>query len=132
MPKRVPPLSVKTLASVRPCEKPIDACKTKAHSFVQWVRQPSDAPLMAASATFALKAGVWFRRGRRFIVSPDSRATACPPSGRNSTYRPVQISEASSKRNHMTKIFVLVLCLISSPVLAQTHNQPSNHNTTSP
>src|SRR3990172_1545212 len=29
---------------------------------------------MAASATFALKAGVWFRRGRRFIVSPDSRA----------------------------------------------------------
>src|SRR5450759_4337936 len=51
---------------------------------------------MAASATFALKAGVWFRRGRRFIVSPDSRATACPPSGRNSTYRPVQISGTSS------------------------------------
>ena len=29
---------------------------------------------MAASATFALKAGVWFRRGRLLIVSPDSRA----------------------------------------------------------
>src|SRR5215207_3583840 len=29
---------------------------------------------MAASATFALKAGVWFRRGRLFICSPDSRA----------------------------------------------------------
>src|ERR1700682_1994015 len=29
---------------------------------------------MAASATFALKAGVWFRRGRLFIVSPDSLA----------------------------------------------------------
>src|SRR6202163_2761110 len=25
---------------------------------------------MAASATFALKAGVWFRRGRLFMVSP--------------------------------------------------------------
>src|SRR6266542_805058 len=51
---------------------------------------------MAARATFALKAGVWFRRGRLVIVSPDSRATACPLSGRNSTYRPVQISETSS------------------------------------
>src|SRR5215471_19080389 len=51
---------------------------------------------MAASATFALKAGVWFRRVRRFIVSPDSLGTACPQSGRNSTYRPVQISGASS------------------------------------
>ena len=29
---------------------------------------------MAASATFALKAGVWFRRARLFMVSPDSRA----------------------------------------------------------
>src|SRR4051812_11234508 len=51
---------------------------------------------MAASATFALKAGVWFRRGRRCMVSPDSQATACPPSGRNSTYRPVQISGTGS------------------------------------
>src|ERR1019366_2443658 len=51
---------------------------------------------MAASATFALKAGVRFRRGRLLMVSPDSRSTACPPSGRNSTYRPVQISGASS------------------------------------
>ena len=51
------------------------------------------SPLMAASATpSALKAGVWFRRGRLFIVSPDSRGTACPLSGRNSNYRPVQIS----------------------------------------
>ena len=32
------------------------------------------SPLMAASATFALKAGVWFRRARLLIVSPDSRA----------------------------------------------------------
>src|SRR5207244_6938739 len=51
---------------------------------------------MAASATFALKAGVWFRRGRLCMVSPDSQATACPLSGRNSTYRPVQISGTGS------------------------------------
>ena len=31
-----------------------------------------------------LKAGVWFRRGRLLIVSPDSLGTACPLSGRNS------------------------------------------------
>jgi hypothetical protein len=51
---------------------------------------------MAASATFALKAGVWFRRSRLLMVSPDSRSTACPPSGTNSTYRPVQISGTGS------------------------------------
>src|SRR4051794_41071933 len=32
------------------------------------------------------------------MVSPDSQATTCLPSGRNSTYRPVQISGASSDR----------------------------------
>src|SRR5262245_35100235 len=51
---------------------------------------------MAASATFAFKAGVWFRRGRLDMVSPDSQATACLPSGRNSTYRLVQISATGS------------------------------------
>ena len=44
----------------------------------------------------ALKPGVWFRRGRLLIVSPDSMGTACPLSGRNSTYRLVQILEAGS------------------------------------
>src|SRR5882757_5455140 len=53
-------------------------------------------PLIAANATFALNAGVWFRRARLLIVSPDSSGTACPLSGRNSTYPPVQISGASS------------------------------------
>jgi hypothetical protein len=43
-----------------------------------------------------LKAGVWFRRGRLVIVSPDSLGTACPLSGRNSTYRLVQISGTGS------------------------------------
>src|ERR1700732_3769637 len=55
---------------------------------------------MAASATFALKVAVWFRRGRLFMVSPDSLGTACPLSGRNSTYRSVQISETSSEKAH--------------------------------
>src|SRR5258705_5035541 len=52
---------------------------------------------MAARATLALKPGVWFRRGRLLIVSPDSLGTACPLSGRNSTYRLVQFLEAGSK-----------------------------------
>jgi hypothetical protein len=51
---------------------------------------------MAASATLASKAGVWFRRARLCMVAPDSQGTACPSSGRNSTYRPVQIYGASS------------------------------------
>jgi hypothetical protein len=50
------------------------------------------------NTTFALKAGVWFPRGRLFMVSPDSQGTACPLSGRNSTYRPVQISGIGSYR----------------------------------
>jgi hypothetical protein len=54
--------------------------------------------LMAARATLALKPGVWFRRGRLLIVSPDSLGTACPLSGRNSTYRLVQILEAGSSK----------------------------------
>src|SRR6201997_2594935 len=56
------------------------------------------SPLIAAIATFALKAGVWFRRDRRFMVSSDSQAPACPLSGRNSTYRPVQNSGSTSHR----------------------------------
>src|ERR1700688_4888453 len=51
---------------------------------------------MAAIAAFALKAGVWFRRGRLVIVSPDSLGTTRQLSGRNSTYRPVQISGTGS------------------------------------
>src|SRR5262249_52569383 len=56
------------------------------------------SPLIAAIATFALKADVWFRRGLLLMLSPDSRAKSCPLSGRSSTYRPVQILEAGSTR----------------------------------
>jgi hypothetical protein len=54
------------------------------------------SPLTAASATFALKAGVRLRRGRLAKVFPDSQASACLPSGRNSAYRPAQISGTRS------------------------------------
>src|SRR3954447_10511859 len=53
------------------------------------------SPRTAAKATFALKAGVWFWRGRFVMVSP-VRHTSWPLSGRNSTYPAVQISKASS------------------------------------
>jgi hypothetical protein len=48
------------------------------------------SPLIAAKATFALKAGECFRRGLLFMDAPDSRAQACPLSGRDSTYRTVR------------------------------------------
>ena len=35
------------------------------------------------------------------MVSPDSQAPACPPSGRNSTYRPVQIFGAGSNHHEV-------------------------------
>jgi hypothetical protein len=44
-----------------------------------------------------LKAGVWFRRGRLVIVSPDLQPFWLL-SGRNSTDPAVQISRASSTR----------------------------------
>src|SRR3954451_16475621 len=53
------------------------------------------SPRTAARATFALKAGVWFRRGRLVIVSPGLQPFWLL-SGRNSTYPAVQISRASS------------------------------------
>jgi hypothetical protein len=56
-----------------------------------WVKVIS--PLMAANATFDLKAGVWFRRTRLPIVSSGSLGTALR---QKFTYRPVQISGAGS------------------------------------
>jgi len=53
------------------------------------------SPLTAASATYALNAGVWFRRGRLLMVSP-VRPPSWPPTGRNSHYPAVQILPASS------------------------------------
>jgi hypothetical protein len=52
---------------------PLDATHVNRRKF-----SDQERCLPAASATFALKAGVWFRRGRLLMVSPDSRDTACP------------------------------------------------------
>jgi hypothetical protein len=49
----------------------------------------------AARATFAMKAGMWFRRGRLVIVSP-MRHADWALSGGDPTYPNVQISRASS------------------------------------
>src|SRR3954452_6198643 len=62
------------------------------------------SPRTAAKATFALKAGVWFRRGRLVIVSP-VRHISWPISGRNSTYPAAQISRASSHPNRQQSPF---------------------------
>src|SRR5258708_107948 len=42
------------------------------------------------------------------MVSPDSQAIACPLSGRNSTYRPVQISGAGS--NNLALSMLMLTC----------------------
>jgi hypothetical protein len=89
---------------------------------------------MAESATFALKAGVWFRRGRLLIVSPDSLGTACPLSGRNSTYRPVQISAAGSlvrdgtKRAHQRAAFLKLVCLPPKRIGADCERDQQDQN----
>jgi hypothetical protein len=62
--------------------------------------------------TFALKAGAWFRRGRLLMVSPDSRGTACPPSDRNSTYRPVQISGTGSPFDGHALVAIRVIVIV--------------------
>jgi len=46
------------------------------------------------------------------MVSPDSLGTACPLSGRNSTYRPVQISGAGSALVLNLVIFVLCFFIV--------------------
>jgi hypothetical protein len=51
--------------------------------------------LIAANATFALKADVWFRRALFVIFAPDMRQIM-PLSGRKSTQRPAQFYKASS------------------------------------
>ena len=55
---------------------------------------------------------MWFRRGRLLMISPDSRGTACPPSGRNSTYRPVQISGTSS----IMVVMIVIIMIINMTV----------------
>src|ERR1700738_1615954 len=87
------------------------------------------SPCRAATATFALKVGVWFRRGRLFMVSPDSLATACPLSGRNSTYRPVQISETTSHPPFVSDGASTVVCIDAryGTMTLHSHLAPQSH-----
>src|SRR5215471_10183831 len=80
------------------------------------------SPLIAAIATFALKADVWFRRGLLLMLSPDSRAKSCPLSGRSSTYRPVQILEAGSIR-----FFIKLVNNFDRCVLGNADTIPATH-----
>jgi hypothetical protein len=48
------------------------------------------------------------------MVSPDSQATACLPSGRNSTYRPVQISGTGSNPGCSSDIGATLATLIAA------------------
>ena len=50
------------------------------------------SPFTAANATFALHAGLWFRRGRLLSC----HAARWPPPGRKSTYHPVQLCQMTS------------------------------------
>src|SRR5476651_1678874 len=75
------------------------------------------SPLMAASATFALKTGVWFRRVRFVMLYPDPRRSS-PPSGRKSTYPPVQISQDTS--HVITDVIATVTPAQGDPLLGQS------------
>jgi hypothetical protein len=85
---------------------------------------------MAARATFALKSGVWFRRGRRFMVSPDSQAPACPLSGRNSTYRPVQNSGAASPGAAWSRLRASFVLMINKSYVLYIPSSVSAHLST--
>lgn len=54
------------------------------------------SPLIAATATFALNAGLWFRRGRLAMVF-SSLAASCCRYAENPLIPAVQISAATSK-----------------------------------
>ena len=81
-----------------------------------------------------------FRCGRLCTVSPDSQAIACPLSGRNSTYQPVQISGASSvlgqrdqaevfasDRNRKPTIVATIRNQTQSPPLKKTDSKQPRH-----
>jgi hypothetical protein len=44
------------------------------------------------------------------IVSPDSQASACPLSGRNSTYLAVRICGATSMTSYFEHVYAGLLC----------------------
>lgn len=57
------------------------------------------SPLIAANATFALNAGLWFRRGRLAMVF-SSHTASCRCGAENPFIQDVQISGATSYLGH--------------------------------
>jgi hypothetical protein len=57
---------------------------------------------MAAIATFALKAGLWFRRGRFVMVAPRFSAIFLPISSRSTTQSPCPVFQSHLSDLHMT------------------------------
>src|SRR3954463_13632647 len=76
------------------------------------------SPFTAAKATFALKAGVWFRRGRLLIVSP-ALQPSWPPSGRN-LYGPYWCQA----RNGKAGFFPTTHPRLLQPGFGSVHNDP--------
>src|SRR5271166_4666156 len=80
---------------------------------------------MAASATFALKAGVWFRRGRLLIISPvqqpflalvrqKSHLSGCPDSPGH-LCRTVSREVAHTVRRKRMRAFPIVVLIVNDP-----------------
>lgn len=81
------------------------------------------SPLTAASATFALKAGLWLLRGHLFNLSCSWRSS--PLSGRNSNYRPVQICGAGFSEEWRQVLGVRLECSArSSAAVCQVAASP--------
>ena len=66
------------------------------------------SPLMAARATFALKAGEWFLRGRFAMLDLLNAGIMIPMSGSQSTYSAVQIFGATSQSRITDSLVPLV------------------------
>jgi hypothetical protein len=84
--------------------------------------------LIAANATFALKADVWFRRALFVIFAPDMRQIM-PLSGRKSTQRPAQFYEASSDKRFICQVRLGLLQTENSQAPILTH-KPYNFSRT--
>src|SRR5258708_6860391 len=81
---------------------------------------------MAASATFALKSGEWFRRVRFVIFAPDSHAQPCALSGRDSTHRTDRNCGATSSNfGEQSPLFSKRFPKTNAKLISQTRATPN-------
>jgi hypothetical protein len=81
--------------------------------------------LTAASATFALKAGVWFRRARLVIVSPDSRDNLVRRQAETPLIALCRFPEPALTLSDATGVDAISLTII---ILIVPHQQESSGN----